>query len=307
VSKLSLLTILGPTASGKTSLAAKISTKINGEIISADSRQVYRKMDIGTGKDFQDYIIDGVKIPHHLIDILDAGEKYNLFEFQRDAIKAIKEINGRKSTPVLCGGTGMYLESILLDYNLPPIKENKALKKELSSKSDEELHEILVSSKTLHNTSDSKNRDRMIRAIEIEKAEEKGVEMELTGIESLVIGLKGERRILKERIEARLEQRLKEGLIKEVQSLIEDGLDKETLLYYGLEYKLVGEHLFNDLSSNDMFQKLRSAIFQYSKRQMTWFRRMEKRGIKIHWLNFEDDIDENVQKVLNELSSITKT
>lgn len=295
-----LLVITGPTASGKTSLAAHIARQLGGEIISADSRQVYRGMDIGTGKDLDDYIVDGVNVPCHLIDIADPGYKYNLFEFQRDFKNVYSDLKQRGVFPVVCGGSGMYVDSIIKGYELFEVPPNSDLRAMLSKKSMEELKDILATYKTLHNTTDIDTKKRVIRAIEIEhfsrnqKAESKGFPQ----IRSLVVGVMTDRDVRRKSISDRLKKRLDQGMVEEVRSLILSGVKTETLLYYGLEYKYITLYLMNKLSFGEMFGQLEIAIHQFAKRQMTWFRGMERRGTKINWIDGSLPMEEKVRLVM---------
>ncbi|WP_340111110.1 tRNA (adenosine(37)-N6)-dimethylallyltransferase MiaA [Maribellus mangrovi] len=299
--KYNLLTILGPTATGKTGLAAHVASKIDGEIISADSRQVYRGMDLGTGKDYEDYFVNGVEVPSHLVDIEDAGVHYNVYRFQTDFIYVFQQIQHRKNFPVLCGGSGLYLEAVLRNYRLIEVPPNKELRNELKGKSLEELTEILKAMKPkLHNHSDVETYRRAIRAIEIEKyyAEHQQEDSEMPEIESLNIGIDFDREMRRQRITKRLKQRLEEGMLDEVQRLLDSGLTPEQLIYYGLEYKFLTLHLIGELSYDEMFSKLEIAIHQFAKRQMTWFRGMEKRGTKIHWVNGHLPMEEKVDEII---------
>ena len=299
--KYNLLTILGPTATGKTGLAAHLAAKLNGEVISADSRQVYRGMDLGTGKDYEDYFVDGVEVPSHLVDIEAAGVHYNVYRFQTDFIRVFNAINARKKFPVLCGGSGLYLEAVLKNYRLIEVPPNKELRKELEGKTLEELTEILKALKPqLHNYTDVETDRRAVRAIEIEKYYEEHPQdaSEMPDIKSLNVGIDFDRTMRRERITKRLKQRLDEGMLDEVQKLLDSGLTPEQLIYYGLEYKFLTLHLIGELSFDEMFAKLEIAIHQFAKRQMTWFRGMEKRGTKIHWVNGHLPMDEKVDQVL---------
>lgn len=295
-----LIVVLGPTAVGKTTFAAHLAAQINGEIISADSRQVYRGMTLGTGKDLDDYMVDGQQINHHLIDIVDAGYKYNVFEFQQDFFKAYNEIQNQNKTAVLCGGTGLYIESVLSNYKLLEVPSNEELRKSLQQKEMVELIEILRNLKETHNISDFDSKKRIIRAIEIEEYNKKNnISYSKTSTLSYhILGLYADREVVKSKITKRLEERLSEGMIEEVEKLINNGLTKEDIEYYGLEYKFLVKYIFGELSYEEMFSMLNIAIHQFSKRQMTWFRRMERNGFKIHWLNAEDGIVENVNKTL---------
>ena len=299
--KYDLITVLGPTASGKTAFASALAATIGGEILSADSRQVYRGMDIGTGKDLNDYEIDGKHIPYHLIDIVDAGYKYNVFEFQTDFLKAYNEVNSRGNMPIMCGGTGLYLESILKGYRLIPVPENPELRESLQGKTLSELTEILKSYKTLHNTTDVDTTKRAIRAIEIEEYyKQHSVEANsFPKINSLIVGIDISRELRRERITNRLKARLEEGMITEVEKLLQSGISAEDLIYYGLEYKYVTLYLTGKLEYRYMVQELEVAIHQFAKRQMTWFRGMERRGLHIEWLPYEDSMEKKVERVIN--------
>ena len=284
-SQFDLISVVGPTACGKTALAVAIARELGGEIISADSRQVYRGMDIGTGKDIAEYSEGGISVPYHLIDIVDAGEKYNLFEFQRDFLCSYNDINARGALPIMCGGSGLYVESVLKGYRLIPVPENSGLRAQLEEKSLEELTEILASYKQLHNTTDVDTKKRAIRAIEIEEhyARTPEKEREFPMLRSLLIGVDVDREVRRERISRRLRARIDEGLIEEVKQLLESGITPEQLIYYGLEYKFVTLYITGVMSLDDMIKGLETAIHQFAKRQMTWFRGMERKGIRIHW------------------------
>ncbi len=296
-----LITILGPTATGKTSLAAKLAHEFNGEIISADSRQVYKGMDLGTGKDLKDYELNGTKIPYHLIDVLDPKDEFNLFEFVKLFNKAFDEINSKNKFPFLVGGTGLYLDSILRKYDLKQAEFDEEKFKELEKIDTEILKEKLIQLKPgQHNTTDFIDRYRLIKAILIAEAENKIPQKE---INSLNIGISAERKIIKERITKRLKQRLSEGMIEEVEQLLQNGVTFEKLNYFGLEYKFVGLYLKGELNKNDMYQKLNSAIHDFAKRQMTWFRRMEKNGVKIYWIE-SGDYEKARQIILKNLPQI---
>ena len=294
-----LITILGPTACGKTKLAVALADRIGGEILSADSRQVYRGMDIGTGKDLADYEINGHRIPYHLIDIAEPGSKYNVYEFQGDFLKAYKDVVSRGVWPIMCGGTGLYLESVLRGYRLIPVPENPELRKSLEGKSLAELTEILKGYKTLHNTTDVDTCKRAIRAIEIEECYrntpvEAGAFPELR---SLNIGVDISRDMRRELISSRLEKRLQEGMIDEIKGLLDRGIPAEDLIYYGLEYKYVTLYVTGQLEYKYLLQELEVAIHQFAKRQMTWFRGMERRGIHIEWIPFEWSTDDKVNRI----------
>ncbi len=285
--KFNLLTILGPTAGGKTGFAAYVAYMLDAEILSADSRQVYRGMDIGTGKDLDDYIVNGKQIPYHLIDIADAGEKYNLFRYQKDFFKAYEDIVKRGKLPLMCGGTGLYIDAIVRNYKLVEVPPNKELRQELEQKSLDELTQILASLKKLHNTTEIDTKKRAIRAIEIELYLQKNPDKrpDYPEIKSLNIGVKFDRASQKRRITERLKQRLENGMVDEVKHLIDSGVSVETLIYYGLEYKFITLYLTGKISYDEMFRKLEIAIHQFSKRQMTFFRRMERLGQKIYWID----------------------
>jgi len=304
-SQFPLITILGPTAAGKTSFAVQLAHSLRGEIISADSRQVFRGMDIGTGKDLEEYRINDVVIPAHLIDIADAGSEYNVFRFRRDFDKAYSDVIARGSTPVLCGGTGMYLEAVLLGYSLEEVPQNEKLRLEMDLLSDNELTAKLSTLRQLHNTTDSLDRERLLRAIEIEV--HKLAKPEIPPVHEFtntpVFGLRFERSVLRNRITARLTQRLENGMIDEVAQLLHNGVSKERLIFYGLEYKYLCLHLSGEISYSSMFGLLNTAIHQFAKRQMTWFRRMESKGIKIFWLDGEDGLSVNLAKARTYLDS----
>lgn len=294
-----LITIVGPTASGKTSFGCKLAYDLNTEIISGDSRQVYRGMDIGTGKDLADYIVDGKPIPFHLIDIRDAGYKYNIFEYQHDFYQAYTSIKERNKMPVLCGGSGLYIESVLKGYNLINVPENKDLRQQLEGKSLAELTTLLVLYKPLHNTTDVDTAQRAIRAIEIEEYKKANNTdcNEYPPLNSLIVGVDIDRELRRQRISTRLKSRLKEGMIEEVQSLLDAGIAPDDILYYGLEYKFVTQYLLKEITYNQMYSELEIAIHQFAKRQMTWFRGMEKRGLHIHWVDATLSDEEKVLKV----------
>ena len=302
--KFDMATILGPTASGKTELAVNLACKLKGEIISADSRQIYRDMDLGTGKDLAEYRIDDTEIPYHLIDIAEAGYQYNVFEFQRDFLKVYHEIKGKGSFPVMCGGSGMYLEAILKGYRLIQVPINEERRAELQLLSLDALKEILSSYKSIHNTSDIENTKRAIRAIEIEEYCAVHPETDLTfpTINSLIVGIDVDRDLRRRRITARLQQRLAVGMIAEVQKLLDSGLHPDDLIYYGLEYKYITNYLTGQLTYEEMFTGLNIAIHQFAKRQMTWFRKMEREGFKIRWLRGELSTEEKTNKILSWLS-----
>ncbi|MBQ9101424.1 MAG: tRNA (adenosine(37)-N6)-dimethylallyltransferase MiaA [Paludibacteraceae bacterium] len=299
--KYDLITILGPTASGKTLLATRLALKLKGEIISADSRQVYRSMDIGTGKDLSDYIVDGVSIPYHLIDIVEPGYKYNLFEYQRDFLQAYNAIQQKGRQPILCGGTGLYIESILKGYKLVPVPENPSLRAELERYELPQLTEKLKTYKQLHNTTDVDTKKRAIRAIEIEEyyLEHEAEIPEFPKINSLVIGVDIERELRREKISKRLRSRLDEGMVDEVKNILASGVSPDDLIYYGLEYKYLTNYVIGKMTYDDMVSELEIAIHQFAKRQMTWFRGMERRGFTIHWIDATLPMETKIQKILS--------
>lgn len=299
--KYDLITILGPTASGKTTLAAHLAKCIKSEIISADSRQVYRSMDIGTGKDLSDYCVDGVTIPYHLIDIVDPGYKYNLFEYQRDFLQVYNRIRQKGITPILCGGTGLYIESVLKGYKLVPVPENPLLRSDLEQYSLDELTEKLKQYKQLHNTTDVDTKKRAIRAIEIEEyyLKHKADIPEFPSINSLIIGVDIERDLRRDKISKRLRSRLDEGMVDEVKSILNSGVSPEDLIYYGLEYKYLTNYVIGNISYDEMVAELEIAIHQFAKRQMTWFRGMERRGFTIEWVDATLSIDAKIEKILS--------
>ncbi len=299
--KYDLITILGPTASGKTSLATRLAFELNGEIISADSRQVYRSMDIGTGKDLSEYIVDGVFIPYHLIDIVEPGYKYNLFEYQRDFLQAYNAIQQKGRQPILCGGTGLYIESILKGYKLVPVPENPSLRAELERYELPQLTEKLKTYKQLHNTTDVDTKKRAIRAIEIEEyyLEHEAEIPEFPKINSLVIGVDIERELRREKISKRLRSRLDEGMVDEVKNILASGVSPDDLIYYGLEYKYLTNYVIGKMTYDDMVSELEIAIHQFAKRQMTWFRGMERRGFTIHWIDATLPMETKIQKILS--------
>ena len=344
-----LITILGPTASGKTPLAAALAAETDGEIISADSRQVYRRMDIGTGKDLSDYVLPTVSqrweasaptangpldpkgrlrspseqeqparpegalaqpvgartaIPYHLIDICEPGTKYNLFQYQQDFFDAYQDICQRGKQPILCGGTGLYIEAVLKGYHLSPVPQNQELRDRLEGRSLAELTEILRelkarSGSVMHNTTDVDSPQRAIRAIEIEtyNIEHPTPLRELPPVESLIIGVNIDRDLRREKITRRLKARLNEGMVEEVRSLLNEGIAPEDLTYYGLEYKYITEYVLGQLTYDEMFRQLEIAIHQFAKRQMTWFRGMERRGFTIHWIDATLPMEEKIAAI----------
>ena len=299
-----LITILGPTASGKTVLAAALAAQLHTEIISADSRQIYRGMDIGTGKDLADYIVNGQSIPYHLIDICEPGYKYNVFQYQHDFFRVFRDIESRGKLPILCGGTGMYIEAVLKGYKLLDVPQNPTLRQSLQGKSLAELEQILASYKVLHNKTDVDSAQRAIRAIEIEeyyRTEAPG-RNEYEPINSLIIGVDIDRDTRREKISQRLRARLDEGMVDEVRQLIDQGVKPDDLIYYGLEYKFVTQYVIGQLSYEEMVTQLEIAIHQFAKRQMTWFRGMERRGSTIHWVNAAWETEQKIDTILELLT-----
>ncbi len=294
-----LITILGPTAVGKTAVAANLAYKLNTEIISADSRQVYRGMNLGTGKDYEDYTINGIQIPCHLIDIVDSGEKYNVFEYQKDFLRVFNEIQSKGKTPILCGGSGLYIEAVIDGYNLISVPINEKLREELTPKTDDELAVMLASYQKLHNQSDTTERKRLIRAIEIAKytTEYPDYKVEYPEINTILIGITCDLQLRRERITSRLRARLESGMIEEVQNLMNNGVSPDTLIYYGLEYKFTTNYLLNKISYSGLVEHLNIAIHQFAKRQMTWFRHMERKGKVIHWIDGTLPMEEKVRRI----------
>lgn len=301
-----LIAILGPTASGKTPFATALAAELNTEIISADSRQIYQGMDLGTGKDLADYTVNGRQIPYHLIDIAEPGYKYNVFEYQHDFLKAYETIKQKGCLPVVCGGTGMYLESVLKGYQLMPVPENPKLRAQLADRSLNELTETLSRYKALHNSTDVDTIKRAIRAIEIEEyyATHPVTEREFPLLNSLIIGVDINRELRREKITRRLKQRLDEGMVDEVKRLLAQGIKAEDLIYYGLEYKYLTLYAVGRLSYEEMFGQLEIAIHQFAKRQMTWFRGMERRGFTIHWIDAMLPTEEKITFVKQKLKGI---
>ena len=299
-----MITILGPTASGKTDIATHLAAELSAEIISADSRQVYRRMDIGTGKDLADYVVDGKRVPYHLIDIVEPGTKYNLFEYQRDFLEAYNDIRSRGKNVILCGGTGLYIESVLKGYRLIPVPENKELRHKLEGKSLLELTSILERLKAennsnMHNSTDVDTSKRAIRAIEIEMAYKEAHIEERTfpKIDNVIIGVGIDRDLRRMKITRRLDQRLHDGMVDEVRSLLDSGIPADDLIYYGLEYKFVTEYILGKSTFEEMHRSLEIAIHQFAKRQMTWFRGMERRGFTIHWIDAADSMEEKINEI----------
>ena len=295
-----MITILGPTASGKTPVAARLAAEIGGEVISADSRQVYRRMDIGTGKDLEDY----GDVPYHLIDIVEPGTKYSLFQYQQDFFDVYQQIRSRGAVPILCGGTGLYIEAVLKGYHLSPVPQNPELRAALEGKSLAELTQMLAELKAktgsnMHNTTDVDSCQRAIRAIEIEtyNIEHPMPRRELPPVDSLIIGINIDRELRREKITRRLKARLEAGMVEEVQALLDEGIAPDDLIYYGLEYKFVTEYLTGKTTYDEMFTRLEIAIHQFAKRQMTWFRGMERRGFKIHWIDATLPMEEKIERI----------
>lgn len=298
-----LLTVLGHTAAGKTAFAAHLANELGGEIISADSRQVYREMDIGTGKDYEDYVVDGTQVPVHLIDIMEAGYEYNVYLFKHDFLRVYTEITDRHLIPILCGGSGLYIESVLRNYKLLDVPVNMELREDLEKKSYKELVDILRLYGPLHNVTDTVNKKRMIRAIEIGMFQSS--QQEKTGrqktLNPIVFGIRYERTIRRKRITERLQQRLGNGLIEEVEELMKKGVSEDKMEYYGLEYRYISRYLNQKLTYDEMFRNLNTAIHQFAKRQMTYFRGMERRGISIHWMDGQLSMKDKVKEVLLKL------
>lgn len=301
-----MITILGPTACGKTHIATEVAYRLGGEIISADSRQVFRGMDIGTGKDLSEYRIHGVEIPYHLIDICDPGFEYNAYMFQRDFYLAYDKIAASGKTPILCGGTGLYMESVLLRYPFCDVPENPEIRTELAAKTDEELTEILKSYVKLHNHTDTESRDRLIRAIEIQMVQ-RSADIELRPpIEGPVFGVNYPRETVMQRIRTRLVERLETGMVEEIRELLDSGVSAERLKRYGLEYRYVTMFLEKEISYGELVEQLNIAIRQFAKRQMTWFRRMERKGVPIIWIEHSLNFEEKIDFILEEYASLQK-
>ncbi len=296
-----LIVVLGHTAAGKTSFAAALAKKLNGEIISADSRQVYKYMDIGTGKDYEDYLINGEKIKAYLIDLVNPGYEYNVYEYQNDFIRAWNEIQSKGKQAILCGGSGLYLDAVIKRYKLISVPVNEELRKDLSGKSIPELTNILSSLKSLHNVTDTGNKKRLLRAIEIEKyiKENPDTNTYFPDLRPIVLGIKYSREKRRERITIRLKDRLQKGMIEEARKLINSGISPDTLVSYGLEYKYLTWYITGKISYEEMFEGLNTAIHQFAKRQMTWFRKMEREGIIIHWIDGEMDLEEKIEFSMN--------
>lgn len=301
-----LIVVLGPTACGKTHLATLLASRINGQIISADSRQIYRRMDIGTGKDLTEYNVGGKAIPYHLIDIAEAGYRYNLYEYCRDFDVAMSKIAEAGDTPILCGGTGLYIEAVLDGYKMVEVPRDASLRRSLEGKSLEELRQILAHYKTLHNTTDTSTLARAVRAIEIaDYYERKGICRrcnERSAREYTIFGIDIDRDTRRRRISERLQARIDEGMIDEVGRLLADGLHPDNLTYYGLEYKYITQYVVGDISFDEMYRSLETAIHRFAKRQMTWFRGMERRGFDICWLPYDIDDEEKLSRIVARIS-----
>lgn len=298
-----LISILGTTASGKTNLAANLAAMIGGEILSADSRQVYRGMDIGSGKDISEFNVNGTKVPYHLIDIVDAGYEYNVYEYQRDFFEAYNKIKENNNIPILCGGTGMYIESVLKGYKLAKVPRDEALRISLAKKSDEELRQMLYETRIPHNSSDLDERERSLRAIEIDVyyKDHPDLLVDVPKLKSINFGIRYDRQEIRNRISERLDQRLQEGMIEEVKGLLDGGLEPDKLKFYGLEYKFITQYILEEIDYNQMFSSLNTAIHQFAKRQDTWWRKMEKSGTKILWINGNISIEEKIGFIISQL------
>lgn len=299
-----MITILGPTATGKTKLAAYLASRIKGEIISADSRQVYMEMNIGTGKDYSDYFVEGENIPYHLIDIVEPGTEYNVFQYQKDFKKVYDKIINHEKIPVLCGGSGMYLEAVIKGYRILNVPHNEKLRKQLENKTHEELVNILSSLQKLHNTTDILDRDRLVKAIEIATWHKEHPEItnDNPKFNTQIFGIHHDREIIREKITKRLKERLSNGMIEEVETLLGKRISPEKLKNYGLEYKFITQYILGEINKDDMFQKLNTAIHRFAKRQMTWFRRMERNGIKINWINGNLSLLKKVEEIIKFLN-----
>lgn len=302
---MNLIAVLGPTAGGKTSFAAHLAAQLNTEVISADSRQIYRGMDLGTGKDLKDYVVDGKQVKCHLTDIVDAGVKYNLFEYQKEFFKVFVDMQNRNLIPVLCGGTGLYLESAVRNYKLIDVPQNPQLRQDLEKYSLQELKNKLAEMKTLHNNTDTDTKKRAIRAIEIETFIKQNPKIipQYPEIKPLIFGIKNPRDVERKKIAFRLEERLNEGMVEEIETLLKNGVPEETLIYYGLEYKFVTLYVTGKLKFDEMKQLLEIAICQFAKRQMTWFRRMERLGMQINWIDGQLPMDKKISFALDIFNS----
>ncbi len=301
--KYDLIVITGPTATGKTRLAALLAHRINGEIISADSRQIYKGMDLGTGKDLADYMVDGKQIPFHLVDMVEPGYEFNVFEFKQEFLKAYDKIKKRNKQTIMCGGTGLYIEAALASYKLFKVPENTLLRKKLNEYTHDELVAKLATLRPLHNTTDTTLRERLVRAIEIEMFQKTldTPKSHTPDFSYIIFAIVFQREIIRERITQRLRNRLSSGMIDEIQRLLKRGLKPEQLTFYGLEYKYITQYVTGEINYDNMFSKLNTAIHQFAKKQMTWFRRMEKNGFKIHWINGKLTDEEKLTLMLEKL------
>jgi tRNA dimethylallyltransferase len=298
-----LITITGVTATGKTKLAVALASLLDGEILSADSRQVYKGMDLGTGKDLEEYTYNGMQIPYHLIDIVTPGYEYNLYEFYHDFFKVYDEIVSREKMPLMCGGSGMYLDAVIRGYKLDKVPVNKTLRNYLEALDNAELTDKLSSYGPLHNITDTQDHERLIRAIEIAdfKKRHAGMDSKPRFVNSINFGIRFDRETIRNRITERLHERMENGMLDEVKRLLDNSLSPEQLMFYGLEYKYLTMHLTGEIDYNEMFSLLNTSIHQFAKRQMTWFRRMEKNGVKIHWIDGNIDLDSKLMVVMGVL------
>ena len=298
-----LITIVGPTAGGKTAVATNLAYAIDGEIISGDSRQIYKGMDLGTGKDLHDYKVKGKAIPYHLIDIVDAGYKFNVYEYQSQFVNAFNDINKRNTMPILCGGSGLYVEAAIRGYKLIEVPVNDELRAELATKSHEELEQMLASMKKLHNDTDTDTLKRLIRAIEIEiyYASNPSFGIDYPNLKNIIFGIVFPRQQQRQRITERLRQRLNDGMIDEVKALLDNGVKPIDLIYYGLEYKWITKYIIGEISYNEMFNELNTAIHQFAKRQMTWFRRMERNGLTINWIDGNMPLESKLEYIFERI------
>jgi len=302
-----LIVIAGPTATGKTRLAACVAAKCEGEVISADSRQVYRGMDVGTGKDLHDFMVGDLLVPYHLVDIVDPGYEYNVFEFQQDFVKAYYHIKKRQKQAILCGGTGLYIDAALKGYTLQKVEPDPKLRESLQLLTNEELSQLLAQYRPLHNTTDTNDRERLIRAVEIETHQKKQPTKK-TGypvFKPIIFGIHFERSVIRQRITERLSRRLEAGMLDEINRLLSTGLKPEQLKFYGLEYRILTQYVTGEISYDEMFRILNTAIHQFAKRQMTWFRRMERQGMHIHWIDGNLAMDEKADQVIEMASHIS--
>lgn len=302
-----LIVITGPTATGKTRLAALVAAQCQGEVISADSRQVYRSMDIGSGKDLHDFMVENTLIPYHLVDILDPGYEYNVFEFQQDFVKALNHIQKRHKQPILCGGTGLYIEAALKGYAMAKVEPDAKLREKLQMLTNEELTKILAQYRPLHNTTDTSDRNRLIRAVEIETQQQNKADQisQYPQFKPIVFAIHFDRTVIRQRITERLSRRLEAGMINEIKRLLDTGLKPEQLKFYGLEYRIITQYVIGEITFDVMFNTLNTAIHQFAKRQMTWFRRMERNGTEIHWIDGNLEPEEKVEIILEKVRSFS--